>query len=206
LGVLDSQLDQSDLPKTWELEWEKPFIKIIRKYGRQVVDAIYSSDEQVAADKALQGFKQEMDRLVHRGLPERYDFKTKEGIARFYSDSVYVVTVRHKVYGTQATFPGLDPSIMSGQVPLDYEPDAVDAYNSTVWVGLATAQAQFAKLEQDFKNSKVLDAIDDLDVRARVGIAFNNFQKDLSVLQEQDDYDYAHLRVLPVHLETGAGY
>jgi len=191
-------------PPTSQLAVEQQLIKIFRQYGEEVVDSIYSSDEEVAEDKQIQDLKVEMNKLVHAGLPERFDFKTRKGIALFYSESAYIVCVRHEVYGTKATFPGLDPSIMSGQVPRDYGTDAVDVYNSTLWVGLATAQAKFANLQQDFK--KLLKAVDDEKIRDGLERAYDNFQYRLNEYQENNKYDYAHLRVLPIHLETGAGY
>jgi len=193
-------------PKHSQLSWEKPYTKVYRRYGQEVVNAIWDSDEAVQRDPLIQKFAAEMNKRILLGLPPRHNFQTREGVGRFIADTIYVVTVRHEVYGTKATMPGMDPKIMNGQIPRDFGPDAVEVYNSVLWVGLATSQANFAKLRQDFKF--LLAILPEETQRSALGKAMDNFQQGLTDIQKEfeHDYDYDYLKTMPSQLETGAGY
>jgi len=204
----EERKDQFDgrYPKHSQLGWEKHYVSAYRQYGNDIVNAIWDSDEAVQQDALIQDFAHEMNKRLILGLPLRHNFQTREGVGRFIADSVYVVTVRHEVYGTKATMPGMDPKIMNGQVPRDFGPEAIEVYNSVLWVGLATSQANFAKLRQDFK--PLLAVIQDEHQRGALGKALDNFQQGLTDIQTEfeSDYDYDYLKTLPSQLETGAGY
>jgi len=193
-------------PKNGQLSWEGDYQKVYRKYGEDIANACWATDEDVQKDKLIQNFYGEMQKRIIKGLPLRHDFRTKAGVARFIADSVYVVTVRHEVYGTKATFPGMDPSIMSSQIPRDFGLDSIDSYNSVLWVGLATSQANFAKLRQNFK--RLLGVLTDEKVRGGLSKAFDDFQDGLTEIQKkfESDWDYDYMKTLPMQLETGAGY
>jgi hypothetical protein len=199
------------LPPRSSIAWELRYAEIWTRYTKALVDAIYADDQAVQADGHLQAFYAKLVALVPRPLPARYDaFQTKAGVARYASDTIHHLVVRHQVYGTTGLRAALDPRISATQVPRDGGTPGVDEWRALACVALATARARFTPMLGDFKY--LIDGVDprfDAPMRA----AFDRLQHDLRALEDEwtatsNDrlFNYDYMRALPSSLHTGPGY
>ncbi len=193
------------------INWELEYAAIWHKYTTALIDIIYPNDEAVRNDRYLQDFHQALLTVLVNGLPERYHgFQTKEGVARFASDTIHHTVVRHQVYGTTGVKAALDPRIGSPQIPKDLGTPAVDEWRSLAYVALATGRARFTLLMNDF--TYLLKGID-LDYERQMKPVFDQLQADLKALEEKwnttsedKEYNYNFFRTVPSKLHTGPGY
>lgn len=191
----------------WELEYEK----VWRKYAEKVVNAVYASDDDVANDKYLQCFHQNLLEVLVKGLPVRYqNFTTKKGLVRYLVDTIHHLVVRHQVYGTTGIRAAMDPRISKVQVPKDMGTMAVDEWRSLAYVALATGRARFTLLMDNF--TYLLEGVDNKYLPAMTD-AFNTLQSDLKTLElkwnssaEEQTFNEEYFRALPTSLHTGPGY
>ncbi len=148
-----------------------------------------------------------------RGLPERYDgFQSRAGVARYCTDTIHHLVIRHQVYGTTGVRAAMDPRLSSTQVPRDGGTPGVDEWRSLICVALATARARFTLLSgNDF--TPLLDGIEDTALKIKMADTFNELQHQLKNLQVEwtatdDDRDFNenYFRSLPADVHTGPGY
>ena len=77
----------------------------------------------------IQAFYDQLSAAVPPELPARYDrLATPQGLARFISDMMHHLIIRHEIYGTSGRPPVLDPRINKVQVPKDGGPYAIDEW------------------------------------------------------------------------------
>ena len=193
------------------INWELEYAAIWHKYTSALIDIIYPDDQAVQQDNYLQEFHEALLVVMENGLPERYHkFQTKEGVARFASDTIHHTVIRHQVYGTTGVKAALDPRIGSPQVPRDTGTPAVDEWRSLAYVALATGRARFTLLMNDF--TYLLDGIEE-QYQEKMRPVFDQLQEDLKVLddkwtatEEQKEYNTNYFRSVPSNLHTGPGY
>ncbi len=205
-------LDNDDevLPNS-AINWELKYAEIWQKYTHDLIDVIYADDQAVVNDRFLQDFHDGLNLVMLKGLPERYkDFKTRAGVARFASDTIHHLVIRHQVYGTTGIRAALDPRISKTQVPKDGATYAVDDWRSLAYVALATGKARFTLLLDDF--TYLLEGVDKKYSKPMHGI-FNQLQEDLRILEaewntteEEKIFNYNYFRAVPSGLHTGPGY
>lgn len=191
--------------------WELQYAEVWQSYSRRLIDAIYPNDAAVENDVYLQAFHNELCGLFRKGLPARHEgLKTKAGVARYVSDTIHHVVIRHQVYGTTGVKAAMDPRLSSTQVPKDAGTPGVEEWRSLICVALATARARFTLLMGDFKY-----LLDDVDKKYRQPMrdCFDQLQEDLRKLDEQwtrteadKEFNYNRFRPLPSALHTGPGY
>jgi hypothetical protein len=134
------------------LDWEMDYAAIFHTYALEMTNAVYVDDDQVRRDAALQSFFHSLREFIHR-VPSRYDeFQTKNGVARFLSDTIFHLTVKHEFYGNTGFFAAVDPRINATQVPKDGGPPAVDEWLSLAYIFIGTAYPNFICLLQDPEN------------------------------------------------------
>lgn len=193
------------------IRWELAYAEIFQRYTTTLIDIIYDNDAAVTADECLQTFHDALRQVMVNGLPARYDaFKTKAGVARFASDTISHLVIRHQVYGTTAVKAAMDPRISVTQVPRDGGTCGVDEWRSLICVALATARARFTLLMGDF--TYLLDGVDER-YKAPMHQAFVQLQGDLRALDEEwtateaeKTFNYDYFRAVPSELHTGPGY
>lgn len=193
------------------IKWELRYTAIFQRYTTSLIEAIYAEDDQVKEDEYVQALHRELNLVLRNGLPPRYDaFQTRKGLARFASDTIQHVVVRHQVYGTTAVRAAMDPRISKTQVPADGGTSGVDEWRSLVAVALATARARFTLLMGDF--NYLLKGVDP-EVVPEMQEAFERLQDDLLALDEKwkageknKRFNYDYFRALPSDLHTGPGY
>ena len=193
------------------INWEMEYATIWHKYSSALIDIIYQDDKAVQQDKYLQDFHQALLTVLVNGLPERYDnFQSKEGVARFASDTIHHTVIRHQVYGTTGVKAALDPRIGSPQIPTDMGTPAVDEWRSLAYVALATGRARFTLLMNDF--TYLLDGVDE-KYKEQMHTVFEALQTDLAELEakwntteEEKEYNNNYFRTVPSKLHTGPGY
>ncbi|MCX7553692.1 hypothetical protein OS175_07360 [Marinicella sp. S1101] len=203
--------DDNDVLPNSAINWELKYAEIWHKYTSNLIDVIYADDEAVVNDKYLQDFHDGLNLVMLKGLPERYDdFKTKSGVARFASDTIHHLVIRHQVYGTTGIRAALDPRISKTQVPKDGSTYAVDDWRSLAYVALATGKARFTLLLDDF--TYLLEGVDEKFAKPMHQI-FNQLQEDLRILEaewntteEEKTFNYNYFRAVPSGLHTGPGY
>lgn len=203
--------DQAKLLPNACINWELEYAAIWNKYTTALIDIIYPDDQAVQNDDCLQDFHRALLEVLVNGLPERYhDFKTKEGVARFASDTIHHTVIRHQVYGTTGVKAALDPRIGSPQIPKDLGTPAVDEWRSLAYVALATGRARFTLLMNDF--TYLLDGID-ANYKQQMKPVFEQLQTDLKDLDEkwtstatEKEYNTNYFRAVPSKLHTGPGY
>jgi hypothetical protein len=191
--------------------WELKYAEIWQRYTRSLIQGIYESDQAVAADRYLQDFHDQLGRVLLNDLPPRYDgFRTRTGVARYASDTIHHLAVRHQVYGTTGVRAAMDPRISKTQVPRDGSTLPIDEWRSLACVALATGRARFTLLRQDWRY--LIDGVDARYVEP-MRAAFSRLQEDLQKLEDEwtntdDDkkYNYDYFRALPSALHTGPGY
>lgn len=197
------------------MQWELEYAKIWQHYTTQLIDIIYSDDQAVCKDQYLQNLYQGLQEVLLQGLPPRYDdFQTKQGVARWASDTIHHMVVRHQVYGTTGVRAAMDPRISDIQVPKDGGTPSVDGWRSLISVALATAKARFTLLVGENKKDFTY-LLKDVDPKFRQPMAevFDQLQTELYALNQKwnrDDvekaYNYDYFRALPSELHTGPGY
>lgn len=193
------------------IKWELRYAKIWNDYTTALIDIIYADDAAVQADKYLQDFHAGLLQVMVNGLPARYDhFKTKQGVARFASDTIHHTVIRHQVYGTTGIRAALDPRISKVQVPMDGGTYAINEWRSLAFVALATGKARFTLLQGDFTN--LLNGVDE-KYKSKMHDVFNQLQEDLGQLEvewntteEEKARNYDYFRAVPSVLHTGPGY
>jgi hypothetical protein len=191
------------------LVWEKEYAVIWAEYATALVGAAYANDAAVAADRYLRDFYEHMSAAFQQPLPARYDeLRTRTGLARFISDTMHHLIIRHEVYGTTGVRLALDPRINKVQVPKDGGTSAIDEWRSLACVAMATSRVRYTLLMTDF--SDVFDDLKDAGVRAKYVDAFKRMQDQLKALgkkyKEDGINNYERLRPLPSDLDIGAGY
>lgn len=194
------------------LEWELEYHYIFERYALEMMDAVYgqgpAADTAVATDEHLQNFHRGLREFIHK-VPQRYDdFRTKAGVARFISDTIFHLTVKHEFYGNTGFFAAVDPRINSTQVPKDGGPPAVDEWLSLAFIFIGTAHPNFICLLQDAQNTnksqyerELVAIFEDAtpidqtspasvyaELRKKMKKAFSNMQVDLRKLHEQWEY------------------
>lgn len=206
------RLPNSEIIPNACIKWELEYFDIWNKYTTGIIDIIYDTDADVAADSNVQDFHTALLEVMIQGLPERYDaFKTKKGLARFATDTIHHTVVRHQVYGTTGIRAAIDPTISKVQVPRDMGPYAVNEWRALAYVALATGQSRFTLLAgQDF--TYLLDGVDG-KYKAGMAKIFDNLQTDLSKLDAawtvdhvEKTFNYDYFRAVPSDLHTGPGY
>ena len=151
-----------------------------------------------------------LSELFHQPLPKRYEqLKTKTGLARFVSDTIHHLVIRHEVYGTTGVRLSLDPRMNKVQVPKDGGPCAIDEWRSLACVAMATSRVRYTSLmEVNFSN--LFNDIEDEDLRTEFRLAHTRMKAKLQQLEEDFTTDgvdnYQQLRLLPSELDIGAGY
>ncbi|GAA3918935.1 hypothetical protein GCM10022277_12820 [Litoribacillus peritrichatus] len=193
------------------INWELEYAQIWHKYATSLINIIYKDDQAVQNDKYLQDFHDALNIVLVNGLPERYhDFKTREGVARFASDTIHHTVIRHQVYGTTGVKAALDPRIGQVQIPKDRGTPSVDEWRSLAYVALATGRARFTLLLNDF--TYLLDGVDE-QYKGPMHVVFENLQEDLRVLEakwnttdEDKKYNDDFFRTVPSKIHTGPGY
>ena len=196
------------LPRS-SLVWEKEYAAIWQEYSNQLVNAAFADDAAVARDGCVQALFANLSQMYKKELPKRYDeFHTRSGLARFISDTMHHLIIRHEVYGTSGVRLSLDPRISKVQVPKDGGTYSVDEWRSLACIAMATSRVRYAKLMTDYTNT--FDDLRDEPTKARFKDAFASMQAQLKSLEQKyrgDGVDnYECLRLLPSDLDIGAGY
>jgi hypothetical protein len=191
------------------LIWEKVYASLWQEYADSIVAAAYESDQAVADDECVQVLFANLSTTFVQELPSRYHhFQDKAGLARFISDTMHHLIIRHEVYGTSGVRLALDPRINKVQVPKDGGTTAIDEWRSLACIAMATSRVRYTKLSTDFSN--VFDDIDDEAVRDKFKQAHSTLKQKLDDLEKtftEDGVDnYQTLRLLPSDLDIGAGY
>lgn len=191
------------------LVWEKEYAAIWHEYATHLVGAAYADDGAVLSDECVQNFYAHLSAVFPCELPARYDqFRTKTGLARFISDTMHRLIVRHEIYGTSGVRLALDPRINKVQVPKDGGPSAVDEWRSLACVAMATSRVRYTQLMTDFSNA--FEDLENAVARAAYKAAFDHLQTRLKELDARYRGDgianYETLRLLPTELDIGAGY
>ena len=203
--------DNNEVLPNSAIKWELKYAEIWHKYTCCLIDTIYHDDAAVVNDTYLQDFHAGLNLVMLKGLPKRYDdFKTKAGVARFASDTIHHLVIRHQVYGTIGIRAALDPRISKTQVPKDGLTTAVDDWRSLSYVALATGKARFTLLLDDF--TYLLDGVEE-KYRKPMHSIFDQLQEDLRILEaewntteEEKIFNYNYFRAVPSGLHTGPGY
>lgn len=191
------------------LVWELKYAKIWHQYTTELVDATYETDAAVASDDCVSTLFANLTELFHQPLPNRYgEFKTKAGLARFLSDTIHHLVIRHEVYGTTGVRLSLDPRINKVQVPKDGGTYPIDEWRSLACVAMATSRVRYTSLLLNFSN--VFNDIADANLRTEFRLAHTRMKAKLQKLEEEFTTDgvdnYERLRLLPSDLDIGAGY
>ena len=203
--------DNKEMLPNSAIKWEWRYFKIWQKYTDAIIDVIYPKEEDLLADKYLRDFHDGLKVVLLKELPKRYEeFKTKKGVSRYATDTIHHMVIRHQVYGTTGIPAALDPRISKTMVPRDGSTYSTNDWRSLAFVALATGQARFTLLINDF--TYLLDGVEDKYREAMVEI-FNLLQEDLKILdaewnttEEEKEFNYSYFRAIPSSLHTGAGY
>lgn len=197
------------------INWELEYAKVWKTYTDNIMDVVYADDQAVANDQYVQDMARGMKEVFLNGMPERYDdFKTKQGLSRWASDTIHHLVVRHQVYGTTGINSALDPRISSTQIPKDGGTPAVDEWRSLMGVALATACARFTLLYGK-DDEKFVYLLDGLEPKYKNGMTpiFEQLHDDLKELDEKWtkssadlEFNYNYFRAIPSKLRTGPGY
>ena len=196
------------LPRS-SLVWETKYARIWQEYATEIVDATYRDDTEVENDECVATLFSNLSELFHQPLPRRYEkLKTKTGLARFVSDTIHHLVIRHEVYGTTGVRLSLDPRINKVQVPKDGGTYPIDEWRSLACVAMATSRVRYTSLLINFSN--VFNDIEDEDLRTEFRLAHTRMKAKLQELEEKFTTDgvdnYQRLRLLPSDLDIGAGY
>ena len=191
------------------LRWEKRYAALWQSYTSSLVDAMYDSDSAVIEDDSIQLLYANLDAMFPQELPTRYQrFQSKAGLARFMSDTMHHLIIRHEVYGTTGVRLALDPRINKVQVPKDGGPCAVDEWRSLACVAMATSRVRYALLMTDFSNT--FNDLKNETLRSKFRMAHTTLKNELRALESEFTSDgidnYENLRPLPSELDIGAGY
>jgi hypothetical protein len=139
------------------LDWELDYAEIFQTYAFEMICAVYVDDEQVRSDEALRSFYQSLGEFIFK-VPDRYHrFTTRAGVARFLSDTIFHLTVKHEFYGNTGFFAAVDPRINATQVPKDGGPPALDEWLSLVYSFSGAAYPNFICLLQDADNVDLVE-------------------------------------------------
>lgn len=191
------------------LVWEKRYGAIWLEYATALVEAVYTSDADVATDECVQVLFANLSATYRQPLPGRFDeLKTRSGLARFIADMMHHLIIRHEVYGTSGVRLALDPRINKVQVPKDGGTYGVDEWRSLACVAMATSRVRYTKLLTDFTNT--FEDLQDAELRQKYINAHNQLKSQLEALESEFTSDgvnnYDTLRLLPSELDIGAGY
>ncbi|QDT03107.1 hypothetical protein K227x_14870 [Rubripirellula lacrimiformis] len=208
LAGRDGQALENVLPRS-SLVWEKQYAAIWLEYATSLVEAVYTSDANVASDECVQVLFANLAATYAQPLPNRFDqLKTRSGLARFIADMMHHLIIRHEVYGTSGVRLALDPRINKVQVPKDGGTYGVDEWRSLACVAMATSRVRYTLLATDYKN--VFEDLKDPEVNQKYRDAHDRMKSQLEALEAEFTSDeienYNTLRLLPSELDIGAGY
>jgi len=234
--VLAGGLDK--VPRNSQIGWQNEYRLIFRHYAKTIVNLIWPDQSDLAADNQMKEFYKELNRLYtlrpgseKTPLPERYaQLATKKGVARFITDTIFMVTVMHEVFGTMVPSYATNSNILPSQLAVRLEtikskaatplpdrhepriqPAALEDYTSLILVTAATSRVRFTRLLDQshtipFENTAPV-------VRTGLGSAFYELQQNLRRLEvrwtasaEEDYINNEYHRVLPSSIEIAAGY
>ncbi len=206
-GTNGARLEDA-LPR-FSLVWEKEYAAIWHEYATHLVGAAFADDAAVVGDECVQNLYAHLAAVFPRELPARYErLTTRAGLARFISDTMHHLIIRHEVYGTSGVRLALDPRINKVQVPKDGGPPAVDEWRSLACVAMATSRVRYTLLMTDFSNA--FEDLENPGVRAAYRAAYDRLQSRLKELETKYLNDGVNndetLRLLPADLDIGAGY
>ncbi|KAL7557954.1 hypothetical protein ACA910_020323 [Epithemia clementina (nom. ined.)] len=226
---------ERQLPFANQLEWEREYYDIFKGYASETMKAVYQEDDtNVVGDQALQNYYKVLEEYFH-GMPDRYQkFQTFAGLVTFVADTIHHLVIRHQFYGTTGTVMAFDPRIGCTQTPKDLGPQGVDEWRSLVFVGMATAHANYVPLlNDDHSLEDIFDdatsvplengqALSDGELAEKLKGAWKKMQDAVQRLQtdwamadsgqgtERDnfanDYNYMYFRPLPQDCRLGPGF
>ena len=177
-----SELSVEEVVPDSSLVWELKYAEIWQEYTTELVDAMYETDGAVTSDICVSTLFANLSELFHQPLPKRYDkFKSKKGLARFLSDTIHHLVIRHEVYGTSGVRLSLDPRINKVQVPKDGGPLPIDEWRSLACVAMATSRVRYTSLLINFSN--VFNDIEDKKLRKAFSLAHTRMKGRLQELE-----------------------
>jgi len=228
------------MPEQSTLVWESKYKQIFLNYAEKVSDLCWKTDTDLAKDAQMQRFIRNLSSNIPKGLPARLRsggqvaFTSKAQVAEFMASAIFVVTVRHEVYGTLFGNWAYEPYIMQSQLPLDFGPPAVNDFQAMVGIAMATSRKPAPKLmiradpmpgekttvglpknEQgvgmrDFKYFlRDLPPEEDASLKQAFDYlqgALNALYVDMAGNRDKREVGAWFLQVSPEMLETGAGY
>jgi len=208
-----------NVPVNSQIHWQRRYKEIFLNYAQELVYAIWEKDEDLAGDRQMKQFYDELDGYLKRrnnnqgaGLPDRYKrFRSRDALSHFLADTMFVVILMHEVYGTYVPSWATDASLLPSEVPKDKPIPTIEDYASLIMVTAATSRVKFPLLlEQNafdpFSkcNERFVQVLPQIFLRLQKRL--RNLDSEWTATAEQLFINTQYGRVLPRDLEVGAGY